>query len=256
MVKKNLSNLYLILIFVFLYMPIILLIIFSFNDAKYGSDWTGFTLRWYEELFRDRSIVRAVKNTVTVALLSSAISTIIGTVAAVGIDSMKPKNKKIIYSMSYIPMINPDIVIGVSLLSLLSLFKFVKLGIGTLVLSHITFCLPYVVFAVLPKLQQLDPHLEEAAYDLGATPMEAFFKVIFPEIRPGIVSGFLLSITMSLDDFIVSFFTTGSGVSTLSIQVYSMTKRGVTPKLNALTTLMFIIILIMMMVNFARDRKK
>lgn len=255
MVKKHLSNLYLFLIFLFLYLPIIVLIIFSFNSAKYGSNWTSFTLEWYRELFTDRSILSAVKNTILIALLSSIISVIIGTIASIGIESMKPKYKKIIYNLSYIPMVNPDIVVGVSLLSLFSLFAFLKLGIFTLVIAHVTFCVPYVVFSVLPKLKQLDPNLEEAALDLGATPMTAFWKVIFPEISPGILNGFLLSITMSLDDFIVSFFTTGSGVSTLSIQVYSMTKRGITPELNALTTLMFVIILSLMIINYVRERK-
>lgn len=253
--KKHLSNFYLFLIFLFLYLPVVLLMVFSFNSAKYGSVWTGFTLDWYGELFTDRAIIRAVKNTVIVVLASSFISVIIGTIASLGIHSMKPKYKKIIYNLSYIPMINPDIVVGVSLLSLFSLFTFIKLGLVTLVIAHVTFCVPYVMFSVLPKLQMLDPNLEEAALDLGATPNQAFWKVIFPEISSGIFNGFLISITMSLDDFIVSFFTTGSGVSTLSIQVYSMTKRGVTPELNALTTLMFVVILNLMVINYMREKE-
>lgn len=253
--KKHLSNFYLFLIFLFLYLPVVLLMVFSFNSAKYGSVWTGFTLDWYGELFTDRAIIRAVKNTVIVVLASSFISVIIGTIASLGIHSMKPKYKKIIYNLSYIPMINPDIVVGVSLLSLFSLFTFIKLGLVTLVIAHVTFCVPYVMFSVLPKLQMLDPNLEEAALDLGATPNQAFWKVIFPEISSGIFNGFLISITMSLDDFIVSFFTTGSGVSTLSIQVYSMTKRGVTPELNALTTLMFVVILTLMVINYMREKE-
>ena len=248
MVKKSspLSNIYLVLVMLFLYLPIIILITFSFNQSKYGGSWTGFTLKWYQELFKDKSIMKSLYSTIIVALTTCLFSTIIGTIAAVGINAMGAKAKKITLNLSYLPMINPDIVVGVSLISLYSILNFQKLGYTTLILAHITFCLPYVVFAVLPKLSQLDPHLEEAAKDLGATPLQTFFKVVLPQIKPGIVSGALMAITLSLDDFIVSFFTTGSGVSTLSIKVYSMTKRGLSPKINALTTLMLLVLVTLM----------
>ena len=167
---------------------------------------------------------------------------------------MSPRKKAILTNLSYIPMVNPDIVIGISLLSFFSILN-LKLGYITLILAHITFNIPYVIFAVLPKLQQLNPNIEEAALDLGATPIQAFFKVILPEIMPGIITGSLLAFTLSLDDFIVSFFTTGSGVSTLSIKVYSMTKRGISPKINALSSLMFIAVLALMLLLQLRDAK-
>lgn len=261
MVKKSsvFSNIYIFLVMLFLYLPIIILVVFSFNQSKYGGTWTGFTLKWYHELFRDKDIVKSLYSTLTVAGINCVVSTVIGTLAAIGIDAMGERGKKFTLNMSSIPMVNPDIVIGVSLISLYSILKFQKLGYTTLILAHITFCVPYVVFAVLPKLKQLDPNLEEAARDLGATPWQTFFKVILPEIKPGIVSGALMSITLSLDDFIVSFFTTGSGVSTLSIKVYSMTKRGLSPKINALTTLMLLVLVTLMVIiqiRNSREKKK
>lgn len=255
--KKIFSDLYLLLVFLFLYLPIIVLIIYSFNKSKYGGEWTGFTLKWYQDLLKDKSIITSLYNTFLVAGTASILATMIGTLASIGIQSMSKKNKNIMLNVSYISMINPDIVIGVSMLSLFSMFKFLKLGYATLILGHITLCVPYVVFAVLPKLQQLNPNLAEAAQDLGATPMQTFFKVILPEIKPGIISGMIMSFTLSLDDFIVSFFTTGSGISTLSIKVYSMTKRGVSPKINALTTLMLIVIVaLMVIIQLRSDREK
>ncbi|EHL13010.1 ABC transporter permease [Peptoanaerobacter stomatis] len=257
MVKKTdlFSNIYLFFVLLFLYLPIVVLIVFSFNKSKYGGIWTGFTLDWYKQLFKDKSIISSLYNTFFVAAASSIVSTIIGTLASLGIQSMRSNYKKAMMNLSYISMINPDIVIGVSLISFFSLFKFLKLGYVTLILAHITFCLPYVVFAVLPKLQQLNPNLSEAAQDLGATPIQTFFKVVLPEIKPGILSGALMAFTLSLDDFIVSFFTTGSGIATLSIKVYSMTKRGVSPKINALTTLMLVVIIALMIVLQIRTNK-
>ena len=250
MVKKRyskiLSNFYLVLIFLFLYMPIIVLVINSFNKSKFGGVWNGFTLEWYMQLFKDKSIISSLYNTIIVATLASVIATSIGTLASIGINSMTSRYKSVMLNVSYISMINPDIVIGVSLLSFFSLFQFLKLGYVTLILAHITLCVPYVVFAVLPKLQQLNPNLSEAAQDLGATPTQTFFKVISPEI---------MSFTLSLDDFIISFFTTGAGISTLSIKVYSMTKRGVSPKINALTTLMLLVIIVLMVIIQIRSTK-
>jgi len=243
--KAAAANIYSFLVYVFLYLPIIVLIIFSFNDSKYRGNWSGFTLRWYQELFADPDIMRALYTTLIVATISSVVATAIGTITAVGIHSLRPKYKNLFINLSYIPMVSPDIVIGISLLTLFVILK-LKLGYITLILAHITFNIPYVVFAVLPKLQQLDPHLEEAALDLGATPSQAFFKVVMPEIIPGILTGALMAFTLSLDDFIVSFFTTGSGVATLSIKIYSMTKRGVSPTINALSSIMFMVLLTIM----------
>lgn len=254
MVKKYLSRTYAFLIYLFLYLPIFLLILFSFNDSRYGGKWQGFTLKWYNELFSDGTIMQSLYTTLIVAVVASLISTIIGTVSAISIENMSPKKKAILTNLSYIPMVNPDIVIGISLLSFFSILN-LKLGYITLILAHITFNIPYVIFAVLPKLQQLNPNIEEAALDLGATPVQAFFKVILPEIMPGIVTGALLAFTLSLDDFIVSFFTTGSGVSTLSIKVYAMTKRGISPKINALSSLMFVTVLALMLLLQLRDAK-
>lgn len=254
--KKFLSSLYSILIYMFLYIPIAVLIIFSFNDSKYKGSWNGFTFKWYYELFADPDMATVIYTTLLVAILSSFISAVIGTITAIGIDNLKPKYKAMFINLSYIPMISPDIVIGISLLTLYVIVG-IPQGLFTLVLSHITFNIPYVIFAVLPKLQQLDPNIEEAALDLGATPQQAFWKVIFPEILPGILTGALLAFTMSLDDFIVSFFTTGSGVSTLSIKIYSMTKRGISPKINALSSILFVVsIVIILFVQYKNDKEE
>lgn len=251
--KNSIADFYSFLVYLFLYLPIIVLIIFSFNDSKYRGNWSGFTLRWYEELFKDPDIMRALYTTLIVATVSSVIATIIGTITAVGVHSLRPKYKNVFVNLSYIPMISPDIVTGISLLTLFVILK-LKLGYLTLILAHITFNIPYVIFAVLPKLQQLNPNLEEAALDLGATPSQAFFKVVLPEIIPGILTGALMAFTLSLDDFIVSFFTTGSGVATLSIKIYSMTKRGVSPTINALSSIMFMVLLtIMFMVQLKHN---
>lgn len=254
--KNRFANIYLAFMLIFLYAPIALLIIYSFNSSRIGNVWTGFSVKWYRELLKDRAIMTSLRNTIIVALTSSASSALLGTIGAIGIFSFKNRSKKFMQNLAYITMINPDIVIGVSLLSMFSLIHGLKLGFATLILAHITFCLPYVIFSVMPRLASLDPNLAEAAYDLGASPMQAFMKVILPEIMPGILSGFFMSITISIDDFIVSFFTTGPGVSTLSITVYSMTKRGISPKVNALTAVMFAFILAAMVINYLRKPSK
>lgn len=247
MVKKLCKAAYAGIIYVFLYLPILVLIVYSFNDSKYRGNWSGFTLRWYQELMKDRTIISALYNTFTIAILASLLATVIGTAAAIGIHHMKPRAKTVFMNITYLPVMNPDIVIGISLLALFVWLKF-KLGYITLLLAHVTFNIPYVILAVLPKIYQLNPHLEEAALDLGATPLQAFFKVILPEIMAGVVTGFLLAFTLSLDDFMVSFFTTGSGVNTLSIKIYSMTKLGVSPKINALSTILFIGVLSLLII--------
>lgn len=254
MVKKVLKNTYTSLIYLFLYLPIVLLIVFSFNDSKYKGSWEGFTLKWYKELLRDSSIMDAVYYTFMIAIIGSIIATILGTITAIAIDSMNKKYKNIYMNTVYLPVMSPDIVIGISMLALFVGMN-MRLGFLTLLISHITFNTPYVVLAVLPKLKQLDTNLAEAAMDLGATPIQAFFKVVLPEIMPGILTGALLSFTLSLDDFMVSFFTTGSGVNTLSIKIYSMTKRGITPKINALSTVMFLGVLVLLLILQKRESK-
>ncbi len=245
--SKTLKKLYLFLIFLFLYAPVVTLIVFSFNSSRSRGSWGGFTFKWYRELFQDKQIMSSLYYTLAIALLSSLIATITGTAAAVAIHNMKKPLRSFIINVTYLPVLNPDIVTGISLMIL---FIFLKLDLGfvTLLLAHITFNVPYIILSVLPKLKQLNKHMYEAALDLGAEPLKAFFKVILPEIMPGIITGFLLAFTLSLDDFIISFFTTGSGVSTLSITVYSMARRGINPKINALSTLMFIAVLGLLLV--------
>lgn len=256
MIKK----IYLSLIIFFMYAPILVLIIFSFNASKSRAHWGGFTLNWYFELFRDPSIMKALANTLLIAALSSLFATAIGTVAAVGVDALHGRLKAAVLSLTNLPVMNPDIVTGVSLM-ILFIFVIRLLGVGglgftTLLLSHITFNVPYVILSVMPKLRQLDGNLYEAALDLGASPIQAFIKVILPEISPGIVTGALLAFTLSLDDFVVSFFTTGSGVSNLSILIFSMARRGVNPKINALSTLIFVAVLILLYLINRRDHQK
>jgi len=249
-VKRFLARGYAALIYLFLYAPILILIVFSFNASKSRGNWAGFTLNWYLELFQDRQIMKALYYTMVIAVLSAIIATVIGTAAAIGIHNMKRLKKTIVMNLTYIPVVNPDIVTGLSLM-LLFIFTNLQLGFVSLLLAHITFNIPYVILSVLPKLKQLDKNLYEAALDLGATPLYAYRKVILPEIMPGIVTGLLLAFTLSVDDFVVSFFTTGSGVSTLSIIVYSMARRGINPKINALSSLLFLTVLILLViVNF------
>lgn len=241
------KKLYLLLIFIFLYAPVLILIVFSFNNSKSRGHWAGFTLKWYGDLFRDKQILSSLYYTVIVALLASLVAAIVGTAAAIGIHNMSKVKKSVVMNLTYLPVLNPDIVTGISLM-ILFIFVNIPLGFGTLLMAHISFNLPYIILSVLPKLKQLNKHLFEAALDLGASPLYAFRKVIFPEIMPGIITGFLLCFTLSLDDFVISFFTTGSGVSTLSIAIYSMARRGINPKINALSTLMFVVVLILLLI--------
>lgn len=246
--EKFLKRFYLIIIFIFLYTPIVTLMIFSFNDSKSMSKWSGFTFKWYGQLFQDATIMRALYYTLLIALLASIISTILGTITAIGIHNMKKgAGKQLLLNVNHLPVLNPDIVTGIALMSLFIFFK-MDFGFITMLLAHITFCLPYVILSVLPKLKQLPPNTTEAALDLGATPLYAMRKIIIPQIKPGIFSGFLMALTMSIDDFVISFFTTGPGVSNLSIEIYSMAKRGIKPEINALSTLMFIVVLILLIV--------
>lgn len=242
MVKKITSNVYLSAIFVFLYAPIFAMILFSFNDSKSMAKWQGFTFKWYQELMHNEAILSALRTTILVAVVASIAATIIGTLSAIGIHKMKGAKKSVLLNINYLPVLNPDIVTAIGLMSLF-IFLNLDLGLGTMILAHITFDIPYVILSVLPRLKQLPQNIEEAAMDLGAKPMYALRKVILPQIKPGIISGFLIAFTMSIDDFVISFFNTGNGVSNLSIEVYSMARRGIKPEINALSTLMFIVVL-------------
>ncbi len=248
------KRLYTNLVILFLYAPIIVLIIFSFNKSKSRSNFTGFTLDWYFQLFQDREILTAFYYTIIIAIISTVISVIIGSLAAIGIHQLKGTKKKVILNMNYLPVINPDIVTAVSLMAL---FRFLRIRFGfiTMLLSHITFSIPYVVLSVLPKLKQMDNNLLDAAMDLGAKPSYALRKVIIPEIMPGIISGGLMAFTLSIDDFVISFFNTGQGVSNLSITIYSMARRGINPVINALSTLMFIgLLCVLIFINKKSDK--
>jgi len=243
MVKKWLSNFYLALVFLFLYAPIAVLIIFSFNDSKSTGHWAGFSLRWYQDLIQDSRMQSAISTTVIVAILATAIATIVGTLTAIGIYKLTKKTKAFVLNVNYLPIISPEIVTAVGLMMLYRSLKF-NFGFMTMLLAHIMFCIPYVVLSVLPRLYAMNPNMAEAAMDLGATPMQAIRKVVIPEIKPGILAGSLMAFTMSIDDFVISYFNTGNGVSNLSIEVYAMARRGIRPTVNALATIMVALVLI------------
>ena len=252
---KPIAKIYTALIMLFLFAPILILIIFSFNGAKSLSVFSGFSLNWYRELFKDAETLGAVRNTLILAVSASAISTVMGTAAAVGMNKLRNKYMRVAMDgVTNIPMVNPDIITGISLMLM---FVFVgrlfgaatSLSFWTMLISHITFCLPYVILQVLPKLQQMDKSLPEAAMDLGCTPLRAFFKVELPEIFPGILTGMIMAFTLSLDDFVISYFTTGNGFETLPIRIYNMTKKTVTPKMYALATIIFFVILALLILT-------
>ena len=259
MKMKTSSKIYTGIIFAFLFAPIAILIVFSFNSAKSLSVFSGFSTAWYKELFNDSVTLGSVKNTLILALSASLISTVMGTAAAVGINKLRSKwYRAVMDSVTNIPMMNPDIITGISLMLM---FVFVgrifgaatSLNFWTMLIAHITFCLPYVILQVLPKLQQMDPALPEAAMDLGCTPIRAFIKVELPEIMPGIVTGLIMAFTMSLDDFVISYFTSGTGFQTLPISIYNMTKKTVTPKMYALATIIFFVILTLLLLSNVVD---
>ena len=252
---KSFSRIYAFLVFLFLYAPIAVLIVFSFNDSNTMSRsvWSGFSFRWYGRLFQDQMLLDALRNTLLIAVAAALLSTVLGTAAAIGIDGMGRWAKHFVMNVTNFPMINPDIVTGVSLM-LLFVFATrmtgVSLGMVSLILAHITFCLPYVILSVMPKLRQMDPNLYEAAQDLGCNPASAFFRVVLPEIVPGIVTGLIMAFTLSIDDFVISYFTSGT-TQTLPIFIYSMTRKRVSPEINALSTLLFGTILVLLIViNF------
>ena len=253
--KNFLKRFYLILIFIILYAPIVTLMVLSFNDSKSRSKWGGFTGKWYISLFQNEAIMNALYTTLVIALLSALIATIIGTCAAIGIHAMKPKLRTLVLGVTNIPMLNADIVTGTSLMLLFIAFRF-SLGFSTILLAHITFNIPYIILSVLPKLKQTSKNTYEAALDLGASPIYAFFKVVFPDILPGVFSGFLLAFTMSLDDFVITHFTKGPGVDTLSTKIYSEVRKGIKPEMYALSTIMFVTVLILLMlINMTPDDK-
>lgn len=259
MVKRRVSSFfkgtYLALLLLFLYAPIFVLMVYSFNSSKTMGNWTGFSFKWYGELFQDAAVMDALLVTLTVAVISAFVATVIGTFAAIGIHSMRKRPRRAIENISQFPMVNPDLVTGVSMMLILSMLL-IKNGYVRLLIAHITFNLPYVIFSVMPKLRQSSNQLYEAALDLGCTPFMALWKVVIPDIMPGIVSGFILAFTLSLDDFVVSYFTS-STTQNLSIYIYGMARRGINPKINALSTLMFVVVVtLLVIVNIKSIREE
>lgn len=255
---KKLGKIYMALVLLFLYVPIFVLIVFSFNETKSRSVFSGFTLDWYVRLFHNRIIISSLINTIIIAAAASIISTILGTLAAIGINSMRKLPKTAVLNVNNIPIINPEIVTGVSLMLLFVFFAArmnFEFGFGTLLIAHITFDVPYVILNVMPKFNQMDPHLYEAAQDLGCSPLKAFSKVVLPEIMPGVISGFLMSFTYSLDDFVISYFTTGSSSQTLPITIYSMTRRKVSPEINALSTIIFAVVVTVLLIKHTLETR-
>ena len=254
MVKKCASRIYMFIIFTFLYLPIIVLIALSFNNSKTKVVWGGFTLRWYTNCFQDEKIMSAFITTLQITFLSAIIATLIGTLAALGINAMRKRNQTIYLGATNIPLLNADIVTGISMMLLF--VKFMDLGFVTVLIAHITFSIPYVILNVMPKLRQVNRNTYEAALDLGATPMYAFYKVTWPEIRSGVFSGFMMAVTMSLDDFSITYFTKGAGVNTLSTMLYTELRKGIKPELYALSTILFFAVLLILLLGNVHPRKK
>lgn len=256
------SKIYSGVIFCFLFAPIVVLLVFSFNESKSLSVLSGFSLNWYQELLRDRNTLESVKNTLLLAASATAIATVIGTTAAVGIHKLRSKwYRAVMNTVTDIPMTNPDIITGISLMLM---FVFVgrlfgastSLSFLTMLIAHVTFCTPYIILQVLPKLQQMDKALPEAAMDLGCTPIRAFWKVEVPEILPGIITGAIMAFTLSLDDFVISYFTSGNGFETLPIRIYGMTKKTVNPKMYALATIIFFVTLTLLLISNVVDNEE
>ena len=265
------SRVFTILVYLFLYAPIVLLIVFSFNATKSNRVWGGFSLDWYVELFHNSRLLGALRTTIILSVLAAFIATLLGTAAAIGFYSMRRRARTICLSVNNIPLTNADIITGVSMMLL---FVFAigvfndsflsdllgvrwRTGFGTLLIAHITFNAPYVILSVVPKLRQLDPNVYEAAQDLGASGLYAFRKVILPEIMPGVLNGLIIAFTMSIDDFVISYFTKGSGVTTLAVEIYTAVKKPVTPEINALSTLMFIFVFVLLLtVNIRQARQE
>ena len=254
MMRTAIKKVYITLIFIFLYAPIVTLIVLSFNASKTRAKWGGFTLKWYKSLFENEVIMQALWNTLAIAFLSAHIATLIGTIACIAMQGMKKRNRTILMGITNIPMLNAEIVTGISLM-LLFISLGIKFGFLTILLAHITFNIPYVILSVMPRMKQLNPHTYEAALDLGASHLTAFFKVVFPDILPGILSGFLMAFTMSLDDFIITHFTKGPGIDTLSTKIYTEVKKGIKPEMYALSAIIFVSVLVLLiLVNYTPKR--
>lgn len=253
MVKKSLSRIYLAIIFLFLYLPIGVLIVLSFNNSLSRVKWGGFTTEWYRNLVSDPTIMNAFYTTILITVASSVIATIIGTMAAIGISAMRKRNRQIMLGATNIPLLNADIVTGISLMLLF--VRFTALGTSTVLIAHITFDIPYVILNVLPKLSNTSSHTYEVARDLGATPLYAFFKIVWPDIKPGVFSGFLMAVTMSLDDFSITYFTKGAGVNTLSTMIYTQLRKGIIPEMYALSTILFFLALVLLLIMNYRSVK-
>jgi spermidine/putrescine transport system permease protein len=250
MMKTTLRRIYIALIFIFLYAPIATMIVLSFNASKTRAKWGGFTLKWYTNLFSDEAIMQALLNTLLIAFISALAATVIGTVACISMQGMKKRNRAILMGISNIPMLNADIVTGISLMLLFLSLK-MTFGFTTVLLAHITFNIPYVILSVMPRMKQLNPSTYEAALDLGASHLYAFFKVVFPDILPGILSGFVMAFTMSLDDFIITHFTKGPGIDTLSTKIYTEVRKGIKPEMYALSAIIFVtVLLLLILVNY------
>lgn len=245
MIRNTARKIYIALIFLFLYAPIATLMVLSFNASRTRAKWGGFTVKWYAALFENREIIQALWNTLFIAFVSSLAAVVIGTVACIAINSMTRKSRAVVMGITNIPMLNADIVTGISLM-LLFISIGIKFGLGTILLAHITFNIPYVILCVMPRMKQVNVSTYEAALDLGASPLLAFFRVVFPDILPGVLSGFLMAFTMSLDDFIITHFTKGAGVDTLSTKIYTEVKKGIKPEMYALSTIIFVTVLFLL----------
>ncbi|MBR0461894.1 MAG: ABC transporter permease [Erysipelotrichaceae bacterium] len=256
--KFDYKKLYLALILFFFYAPIIYVIVFSFNDSRSLTNLTGFSIRWYEKMFRSRSMMESVYYSVLIAVIATAVSTVVGTIASIGLSKSRRVVREVVTQVNNLPMLNPDIVTAIGLMLFFSTLS-IPTGFGTLLLAHIMFCIPYVMLSVTPKLRQLDDNLAEAALDLGCTPFQALWKVIIPQIKEGIISGALVAFTMSFDDFVISYFTTGPGINNISTYVYSTSKR-INPSINALSTLIVIaitlILIVMNVIPMIKQRRK
>lgn len=253
--KKIFRNLFIIGVFFFLYLPIIILVLYSFNDSKMNIVFTHFTFRWYKELFQNTNLLEAFFNTMIIAVVSTFISTVIGTISAVGLFKYKFPFKNLINGLIYIPIVIPEIVLGISLLSIYTLSK-LELGMFTILLSHIAFSIPFVITSVRSTLSAVTPQIEEAAYDLGATKLKTFWYVTLPMIMPGVISGGTLAFTLSLDDVVISYFTAGPGSNTLPLKIYSMIKTGITPDVNALSTILLLITIIVLTISALYQSKR
>ena len=253
--KKTFEKIYLGIILIFMYAPIVTLIILSFNSSKSRAKWGGFTFKWYTRLFSDQAVASALVNTLSIAILATLFSTIIGTITCIAMIGLSSKLRSVIMGITNIPMINADIVTGISLMLL---FRFLHIGSGftTILLAHITFNIPFVMLSVMPRVKSLNFYVYEAALDLGATPFYAFRKTMLPDIMPGVVSGALMAFTMSLDDFIITYFTKGSGFETLSTLIYNEVKRGIQPEIYALSAIIFIVVLSLLMIIYRSPNNK